>query len=112
MKSIRKLENAIKTKGSIFWDVKPCNPLKVNRRFGGNMACPSSRSKNKRNKKPVWKQVATLKVETACSSETSVDFQRTTWRYIPEDRTIHNNWCENLKNVIKMCRIEIWHDDL
>jgi hypothetical protein len=23
-----------------------------------------------------------------CSSETSVDFQRTTWRYIPEDETL------------------------
>jgi hypothetical protein len=29
---------------------------------------------------------STLKIET-CSSETSVDFQRTTRRYIPEDRT-------------------------
>jgi hypothetical protein len=24
-------------------------------------------------------------VEAKCSSETSVDFQRTTWRYIPEE---------------------------
>jgi hypothetical protein len=22
-------------KGSIFWDIRPCSPLKVNRRFGG-----------------------------------------------------------------------------
>jgi hypothetical protein len=22
-------------KSSIFWDIKPCSPLKVNRRFGG-----------------------------------------------------------------------------
>jgi hypothetical protein len=28
-----------------------------------------------------------LKVEAICSSETSDDFQRTTCRYIPEDRT-------------------------
>jgi hypothetical protein len=28
-----------------------------------------------------------MKMETACSSETSVDFQRTTRRYIPEDST-------------------------
>jgi hypothetical protein len=32
---------------------------------------------------------STLKMEAICSSETSVDFQRTTWRYIPEDRTLH-----------------------
>jgi hypothetical protein len=34
-------------------------------------------------------------------SETSVDFQRTTWRCIPEDsRTLHNQRCENLKSYI------------
>jgi hypothetical protein len=30
---------------------------------------------------------STLKMETACFPETSVDFQRTTWRYVPEVRT-------------------------
>jgi hypothetical protein len=30
-----------------------------------------------------------LKMESTCSSETSVDFKRTTWPYIPEDRTLH-----------------------
>jgi hypothetical protein len=33
---------------------------------------------------------STLKMEVTCSSETSVDFQRTTRRYIPEERTLHN----------------------
>jgi hypothetical protein len=31
---------------------------------------------------------STLKMEAICSSETSVDFQRTTRRYIPEDGTV------------------------
>jgi hypothetical protein len=31
---------------------------------------------------------STLKIEVICSSETSVDFQRTTWCYIPVDRTL------------------------
>jgi hypothetical protein len=31
---------------------------------------------------------STLKIEAISSSETSVDFQRTTWRYVPEDRTL------------------------
>jgi hypothetical protein len=35
-------------------------------------------------------------MEATCSSETSVDFQRTTRRYIPEDITPHNHCCENL----------------
>jgi hypothetical protein len=41
-----------------------------------------------------------------CFSETSLEFQRTTRRYIPEDRTPHNRRCENLKsyNVNLICR--------
>jgi hypothetical protein len=31
---------------------------------------------------------STLKVEATCSFETSVDFQRTTLRFVPEDRTL------------------------
>jgi hypothetical protein len=41
------------------------------------------------------------KIEEKYSSETSVDFQQTTWRYIPEDRTLHNHRSENLKSYIK-----------
>jgi hypothetical protein len=40
---------------------------------------------------------STLKIEATSSSETSVDFQRTTWRYIPEDRTFRKHCCEKLK---------------
>jgi hypothetical protein len=32
------------------------------------------------------------------SSETSVNFQRTTRRYIPENGTLHIHRCENLKS--------------
>jgi hypothetical protein len=35
-------------------------------------------------------------METTCSSETSVDFQRTTQYYFPEYRTLHNHRCETL----------------
>jgi hypothetical protein len=38
----------------------------------------------------------TLNTEVIFSSETSVCFQRITWRYIPVDRTLHNYRCENL----------------
>jgi hypothetical protein len=31
-----------------------------------------------------------LKEEGACFSETSADFQRTTWSYNPKGRTLHN----------------------
>jgi hypothetical protein len=42
----------------------------------------------------------TLKMEAIISSETYFDFQRTTRRYIPEDRTLHNHCCENLQSYI------------
>jgi signal-transduction protein with cAMP-binding, CBS, and nucleotidyltransferase domain len=41
-------------------------------------------------------------MEATCFSEKSVDFQRTTRRYIPEDRTLHDHRCENLKSYISV----------
>jgi hypothetical protein len=37
-----------------------------------------------------------------CSSETSVATQQTTPRHIPEDDTLHNHRCENLKSYKKL----------
>jgi hypothetical protein len=37
-------------------------------------------------------------MEVTCFSETSLDFQQATPRYVPEDRTLHNHLCENLKS--------------
>jgi hypothetical protein len=45
------------------------------------------------------------KMATICSSETSVDFQRTTRRYFQEDGTLYNRRCQNLKSYIKFCNI-------
>jgi hypothetical protein len=39
-------------------------------------------------------------MEAICFFETSVDVQRTTWLYIPEDSTLHNYRCENLKSYM------------
>jgi hypothetical protein len=41
---------------------------------------------------------STLKMEAICSSETPVATQRTTRRHIPEDDTLRNHRCENLKS--------------
>jgi hypothetical protein len=41
-------------------------------------------------------------MEAKCSSKTVADFQWTTWYYIPEDSTLHNHCCENLKCYICM----------
>jgi hypothetical protein len=43
-----------------------------------------------------WLNSSNLKMEAICSFETSVDLHRSTRRYIPEGRTLHNHRCENL----------------
>jgi hypothetical protein len=50
-----------------------------------------------KHKKQAHPYITTLKMEATCSSETSVDFQRTTERYSPQDTTFHNHRCKNLK---------------
>jgi hypothetical protein len=44
------------------------------------------------------KYSSTLKMEAIRSSETSGATRRTTRRHIPEDDTLHNHRCENLKS--------------
>jgi hypothetical protein len=43
---------------------------------------------------------STLKMEAICSSEASIETQRTTRHHIPEDGTFHNHRCENLNSYI------------
>jgi hypothetical protein len=43
---------------------------------------------------------STLKMKATSSTKTLVDFEETTWHFIPEDRTLHNHGCENLKAYI------------
>jgi hypothetical protein len=34
--------------------------------------------------------------------------QRTIWRYIPEDGTLHNHRCENLKSYKNVCNPDVF----
>jgi hypothetical protein len=102
------------TKNSIFYYRTPCSPLKVNRRFGGTCRFYLKGLRTSQAETSV-EQVAitarltlvsclaifsTLQMEMICISETSVNFQRTTRRCIPEDRSLHNYRCENLKSFM------------
>jgi hypothetical protein len=49
-------------------------------------------------------------MEVICSSETSVDTQRTTWRHIPEVDTLPNHRCENLKSYIQIIWRQFYTD--
>jgi hypothetical protein len=42
-------------------------------------------------------------MESIYSSKILVDFQQTTWCYIPDDRILHRHRCENLKAYINVC---------
>jgi hypothetical protein len=73
-------------KSYIFWNIMLSRPLNFYRRFGG-MLSPPSDSKNTSREKPAWSRQQTefffmLKIQAACSSETSVRCQRTTLHYI------------------------------
>jgi hypothetical protein len=68
---------AVAMKNSVFWDITPCSPLNIYRRFEGSelfvtyfMLFPS------------LVHSSTLKMEATCSSEISVDFQPSKRRYI------------------------------
>jgi hypothetical protein len=53
---------------------------------------------------------STLKMEATCSSETSIDFQKITLRFVSEGSTLHNHRWENLKfymNIIMFAEVEM-----
>jgi hypothetical protein len=91
---------AVVIKSTIFWDITPCSPLGVNRRFGGTSRLHLQHRRTSRARArfcfpPAFAMVScsayssTLKMEAIISSETLVDTQRTTRRYITEDGTLH-----------------------
>jgi hypothetical protein len=94
------------TNSSLFWGITPCSPFKANRRLGGTyrLGVQGRRIIQARNqheagsKQRSYTSYSTLNMEAKYSSETSVDFQRTTCLYIPEDRTLHNHRCDNLRS--------------
>jgi hypothetical protein len=62
---------AVVMRRSVLWDMAPCTPLLANSFILVSCLVYSS----------------TLKMEAIFSSKTEVDFQRSTRRYIPQDRT-------------------------
>jgi hypothetical protein len=85
----------------VFWDITTYSPLKVNERFRAICCLHFQREALLATCFVLlfcFAYSSTLKIEVTCSSETSVYLQRTTWRHIPEDRTIHNHRCENFKS--------------
>jgi hypothetical protein len=113
------------SKSTTFYDTTRCSPLKVNRSFGGtyrlHLHGRISGARYQHESKPSFPPAftlvscsfhSTLKMEVICSSETSVDFQLTSWSYIQEESTliITAVRTSNLKNYI-IFFITFWGKD-
>jgi hypothetical protein len=77
-------------KSSLFWDITPCSPLKVNRRFGATCGLHLRRINHARNQHEAGSKhnlahPSTLKMGATCSSETSADFEQT--RHVISQKT-------------------------
>jgi hypothetical protein len=98
-------------RSSVFWGITPCSPVKVNRRFGRTCRVHVQGGRIGQGRNLCKALLATcftlvsgldsypsiLYMEATCFSETSVDFQRTKRRYIPEDSIVHCHRFENLE---------------
>jgi hypothetical protein len=103
-------------KSTVFWDIAPYILLKVIRSFGETYLLQLGDRIISR----AFQQIScsdytsTPKLEAICSSETSVDFQRTTRRYIPKYSTLHKHRCEKFNSYTR-CLIfvrETWISSL
>jgi hypothetical protein len=90
---------AVVMKSIVFWDMTPCSPLSVNRRFGRTYRSHLQGRRNKFNKKPASKQVASYLLVSCWTYFfdpedggdmflRNVGWQRTTRRHIPEYDTL------------------------
>jgi hypothetical protein len=91
-------------KSSVFWDVTPCNPVEASQSFGGTyrLHLQAEGVSQARNQLVHDDFMLGLLFDPEYGNdmflEMSVDFQRTTWRYVPEDRTLR------LSSVLKKQR--------
>jgi hypothetical protein len=102
-----------KFRSSVLQDTTLCSPLKVNRHFRGTCRLrlqgwriTQARNQHEAEIATCFTLVSclayflTLKMEAVCSTKKLVGFAQTTQCYIPEDRTLHNHYSENLKSYM------------
>jgi hypothetical protein len=82
---------AMVMKSCIFWDITSCNPLKVSQRFGATCRFHFQGRRISRCEAGSKQSLAyslTQKMQVTYSSKTSIEFQRTKQRFVPEDGTL------------------------
>jgi hypothetical protein len=88
--------NKFTLKSTIFWDITPCSPLKANRRFVATYRLHLQGRRIRRTR----------------------NHRENRWQaqgYIPEDSTLHNHCCKNLKSymfimslLLDVCNLPMW----
>jgi hypothetical protein len=96
---------------SIICDVTQCSPVNGSRRFGGNY-CPHLKRQQINKQETTFllgayftlvyclAYCSTLKMKAILSTENFVDFLRTTWRCVPEAKTLSSHCWENLRSNV------------
>jgi hypothetical protein len=74
-----------------FWDITPCSPLKVNRRFEGTYRLQLQGRKISRAKHKLETGGRIWRWKRYIPPKHRLTFNGTTQRYSPEDRTLHNH---------------------
>jgi hypothetical protein len=93
-----------------------CSPVEVNRRFGGiyhlnlqglNVRQSINQHESGSKQRQLLPVSCWFLVWLILMAETSVDYHRSTWHYIPEDRTLRSHRCESLKSHMTQMRANI-----
>jgi hypothetical protein len=76
---------------TIFWDITPCSPLRINRRFRGTYRLHLQGRKSKQSKNPAWEQVASsrkmvLFKTTAVRTSNPMKFHKDLFKHSKVDR--------------------------
>jgi hypothetical protein len=93
------MENVYKWRSSVFWDITPCSPLKVNRRFGGRFLL-HLQGRKWENPETSVKQMAVL-IEAGDMFLRNVGLLSKDYKMLlVYPRTLHNHRCENLTSYV------------